>query len=203
MPKGKPIDETGNRYGKLVVTSYAGKNNSRVRFWNCVCDCGNKTVSRGTSLRFGTSMSCGKCIRSTHGMGETTEYRVWAGMKTRCYNTGDDSYRNYGERGIYVCDRWVNSFETFYEDMGKYPGKGYSLDRIDNDGPYSPENCRWATVHEQQNNRRNNNVLTYDGKSMTVTQWSELLGINKQTLYARVRAGWTSEKALFTPVVRT
>ena len=132
-----------------------------------------------------------------HGMSYSREYISWQTMKARCYNKNNDHYKNWGGRGIAVCDKWKNSFENFYEDMGKRPA-GTTLDRINNDKGYSPENCRWATMKQQENNRRNNHLITYNGKTMTISQWSERLNFKKHIIGERLKRGWSVEKALTT-----
>lgn len=198
--KGKPNptggkrlkNEVGNRYGRLTVISYAGtRSNGRGgAVWKCMCDCGNETTVCAGSLRGKTTRSCGCLSHSPRGhlfaqmgLSETKEYEAWHGMITRCYKSRNArDHKNYQERGITVCDRWKNSFQAFLEDMGKHPGKGYSLDRIDNDGSYSPENCRWATRIEQMNNKRNNRVITYSGSDFTVAQLERKLGLPQKCL---------------------
>ena len=120
-------------------------------------------------------------------------------MLTRCTNVNDEHYELWGGRGIKVCDRWRTSFKNFYADMGDRP-EGLSLDRIDNDGDYEPSNCRWATQKQQQNNRRNNTSLAFNGLTATMSDWADRLGISKVTLCARLtRYGWSVERALSTP----
>jgi hypothetical protein len=116
-------------------------------------------------------------------------YRCWQDMKQRCYNTNAQQYKNYGQRGIVVCDRWLAGFEFFFEDMGERP-EGMSLDRINTNGNYEPSNCRWATLLEQNNNKRTCRILTHNGKSMTVSAWARLLGVHRSSIEERLHSGW-------------
>lgn len=203
--KGKPNptggkrlkNEVGNRYGRLTVVSYAGtRSNGRGgAMWLCRCDCGNETVVFSGVLRDKTTRSCG-CLRrelstsrlsTQNGLSQTQEYKTWRGMITRCHGDANARDRaNYQERGIVVCDRWKESFHNFLEDMGKHPGKGYSLDRIDNNGSYSPENCRWATRIEQMNNKRSNTIITYNGSAFTLAQIERKLGLSRGYLSGKL-----------------
>lgn len=208
-------EEIGNRYGMLVVLSESDpgflKNGHTYRQVLAVCDCGNEKIIALSNLRAGHIKSCG-CQRrrisrlraTTHGdkptNGCSTEYRSWTGAKGRCYNKNNRKYESYGGRGIYVCDRWLNSFENFLEDMGRKPSPNHSLDRKDNDGPYSPDNCRWADSKTQGRNKRNNVHWVVNGKKVAVARLAEKYNIKYSTIMARIKGGWCQECAYKTPV---
>lgn len=138
----------------------------------------------------------------THGKSNTRLYTIYNNMKTRCYNKNSDDYKNYGERGITVCKEWLNSFTSFYNwsiNNGYKPD--LLLDRKDNDLGYSPENCRWVDSIEQNNNKRNNNLIEYNGKTQSISRWSAELGIKRVTLLSRLRNGWSVERAFSTPAM--
>lgn len=140
-------------------------------------------------------------VERTHGMTGTRVYRVWIDMRRRCQDNTRPEYDRYGGRGISVCDRWNNSFEAFLEDMGE-PEKGLTIERIDNDGDYEPGNCKWATVAEQNRNKRDKSQFEFRGKVKSLTEWAESLGIERSILSGRIqRYGWTVERAFTTPVV--
>lgn len=189
------------RFGRWVAV-HSGPE----RRWWCRCDCGTERYVRARSLLSGESKSCGCGQREvtsarskTHGLTRTREYRIWAHMKRRCLDPSDDAYKNYGERGITICERWQSSFEAFLEDMGAIPGPDYSLDRIDNDGPYAPANCRWATRMQQAQNMRKSRILTFHGKTLCVSEWARRVGIAPETLRSRLRLGWSVERTLTEP----
>lgn len=132
-----------------------------------------------------------------HGKTFTTEYVSWNSMKDRCYNENHMAYKNYGGRGIFVCDRWINSFENFLNDMGKKPNGNYSIHRINNDNGYCPKNCKWATHKEQQGNTKKSHMITFNGKTQCLSAWAEDLGISRSTLDMRINKNkWTIERAL-------
>ena len=199
---GKVIDETGNRYGMLAVLERSDTSSRRAR-WHCLCDCGNETTVLGADLRRGHTRSC-SCLQDSrfedvHGKSRTNIYFCWCSMKSRCMNPNNSKYRNYGGRGIRVCQAW-STFEGFYADMGDPPSDKHTIDRIDNDGDYNPANCRWATWSQQARNRRSNNMLTYDGKTMCVTDWADKFRLSCSTLQSRIILGWSVERAITQPV---
>ena len=198
MPKA--IDISGQRFWRLVALR-PQRNDRGSLVWLFQCDCGKLTTSAATYVRRGDKKSCGclfaegaKYFSRTHGMCYRSEYNIWLGVRARCMNPKSARYADYGGRGIRVCERWGN-FENFVEDMGERP-KGYSLDRIDNDGDYCPGNCRWATRKQQANNTRANKVLQYAGQAMTEAEWARRMGIKRSTLQYRLNAGWPLGKAL-------
>jgi len=200
---GNPLDLSTNRFGRLTVLRSVGSSKHGGLLWLCACDCGGDKIVSTKALRCGDTRSCG-CLhrektiaRSTkHGLSRTAEYVAWIDMKRRCENAGNPSFGGYGKRGIRVCDRW-NSFGKFFLDMGKRPAGRYSLDRIDNDGDYSPENCRWATASQQQQNKRCGIPLSYRGKVLPLSYWARLLGLTYGLLYGRIFVlGWPVDRAL-------
>lgn len=200
----KPSVLIGRVYGRLTVIERLG-NGRHYRFL-CRCECGKETIV-GSSNLYSSTRSCG-CLRdekraaalTTHGMGDSTENIIWHNMRNRCNNTHNHAYQDYGGRGIKVCPEWDASFEAFYRDMGLRPSPLHTLDRIDNNKGYSPDNCRWATWKEQQNNRRGNRHLEFRGEIKTCAEWSKEIGISPATLCKRLEWGWTVEKALIQAV---
>ena len=191
------LDLTGQRFGQLVVVGYSHTDKHGKSMWLCKCDCGNSKIVSGANLRSQNTKSCG-CLHkqilsetaTKHGKFGYRLYWIWHGMKSRCYNPNDKRFSVYGGRGITVCDEWRNSFEAFYEwAMSNGYADNLTIDRKDTNGNYCPENCRWITNKEQQNNRRNNRLIAYNGKTQTLKQWAEELGINYQTLYTRFAEG--------------
>lgn len=190
----KKVDRTGYRYDRLLVIRFEGSrgtNNRKRPFWYCKCDCGRHCIVNGEALQGGNTRSCG-CLKKEsiasvnykHGeANKTKEYRTWAKMRSRCDSPSDPKYPIYGGRGIKVCDRWLNSFEDFLSDMGRAPSPRHSIDRIDVNGGYSLENCRWATHKQQGNNTRSNVILTLGAESMNIKQWATKLGYNYKSFH--------------------
>ena len=208
MPK--LIDMTGRVCGRLTVISKVPIEPlaRRGAFWNCVCDCGKAVAVHGKYLRTGHTMSCG-CLQrdraseanTTHGRSRVPcnrAYRSWSSMLGRCMNPNEPCYGRYGGRGIAVCERW-RKFEHFFADMGPCP-EGLTLDRRNNEGNYNPCNCRWATRTQQARNRRSSHIITHNGKSLCIAEWSEVLEWPYYIIQNRLRYGWSAERALSTPV---
>lgn len=199
-PKFK--DLTGQVFSMLTVLGFAGRRESRC-LWHCMCDCGNVRKVLGYNLKNRNSESCG-CLHpvrvraaiGTHGASESLAYSAWEHMWSRCTNSNVDGYEIYKDR----CppDSW-RDFSVFLADVGPRP-EGLSLDRIDNDKPYGPGNCRWVSMKVQQNNRSNNVRLTYDGETLSVAQWADKLKVKAPTIYYRLSRGWSVERALTQPV---
>ena len=195
------VDRRDHKYGRLTVLRRVPSNNNHLR-WLCRCSCGEEVSVQSSNLSSGNTKSCG-CLQkeltalrfTTHGQRQTKEYVIWADLRKRCRNKKWKDYKNYGGRGITVCDRWER-FENFLEDMGLRP-EGLSIDRINNDGNYEPDNCRWATSKQQNRNRRSSHLLSHRGETHCIVEWAEILDINAETLYTRInKLKWPIEKAL-------
>lgn len=205
----RPKELTGQRFGRLRVletTARPAHRNGTDRWWKCQCACGEIVITTSRCLTSGNTQSCGCLQRDrtgdsvrTHGSSRTHLYWIYTSMLQRCSNSRSESYQWYGGRGIAVCDRWREDFRHFVADMGNPPSRHHSLDRIDNDGPYSPENCRWATAAEQRRNNRLVRLLTLGNATMCVKDWATHLKMPVQTLHGRLRQGWSIERALTTP----
>lgn len=208
---GVRINEVGNRYGRLTVVSFSNCDKYKNAQWNCVCDCGAQTIVGGCDLRRKQTISCGcfhremvadmarKRAKHGHATERTPTYRIWQAMIGRCQHETNGMYPAYGGRGITVCDGWQD-FKNFLEDMGLRPA-GMSIDRRNNNEGYSKDNCRWATTKEQNNNKRTNVRVTFNGETLTLAQWADRIGIEDQTINKRIFTyGWSVEKALTTPL---
>lgn len=207
----KPIDLTGQKFGRLTALESCGTNKDKRILWLCQCCCGNVAVVSCGLLRNGHTKSCG-CLakegnNTKHGHlkgGETSSvYRTWAQMVQRCTNAKSKDYPYYGGRNIKISARWRKSFENFLADMGHPPTNKHTLDRIDNDEGYCKENCRWATMKDQCRNRRSNRLITHQGKTQTLMGWSEETGIAYDTIRTRLNRGWSVGKSLSQPTKET
>lgn len=207
MQKRYTADITGATFGHWTVLRKAdAKSSNGSVLWECRCSCGTVRNVCESSLYRGKSTGCGchrrlknKLSATTHGLSKSAIYKIWQGIKDRCCNPSHVSYANYGGRGITVCQQWKDSFENFYLwaiDSGYR--NGLTIDRINNDEGYMPSNCRWSTPLTQANNKRNNHVITYNGKTMTIAQWSKFLGVTPACIVNRITRGETDEEAVST-----
>ena len=195
----KPNNLIGQRFGRLVVTHDAGRCKKKNVLWGCRCDCGGVAVAHAYDLRAGKTASCG-CIRRettaalsrTHAMSKTRVYRIWSGMISRCKYESLATWERYGGRGVTVYAAWL-SFDCFYADMGD-PPKGYSLERVDNDGPYAPWNCKWATHAEQCRNKSSNVYYVVDGVPLIQTDAARLLQVRRATIREWRKRGMTDRQ---------
>lgn len=196
--------ELESKYGRLTIISPADKNKWGYVMVKCLCDCGNERIVSLYDLKRGHTTSCG-CFHSdkltayntTHGMSRTPTHNSWRGMVERCNNPKHEFYRYYGGRGVSVCERWL-SFDNFYYDMGDKP-KGCSIDRINTNGNYELNNCRWSTIKEQARNARSNRLIKYKDRVQCVAAWAEERGMNKNVLEMRLLRGWPVEEAIERP----
>lgn len=216
---GKLIDITGKKFARLTVLSILGSRKNGQIFWRVVCECGNESYAEGWALRNGAVLSCGcyaveriKESKTIHGMSKSPEHAVWRKMQGRCYRKTSPDYSRYGGRGILICDRWLhgdgekNGFQCFYEDMGPRPSPSHQIDRKDNGGPYSPDNCEWASPKVQANNRRSNRIVTMMGRDMTFSQAVEMFSVGpsySMVMYRTKKMGWSLERSLLIPITAT
>lgn len=195
------VDLTGQVFGKLTVLSH--QSIGGIAYCICSCECGNTTTKRTHGLIAGSTRSCG-CLKkqcgnrvnhtkiTRHHLSRSPVYKIWAGMKQRCLDPNNLAYKDYGGRGISVCEEWIDDFRNFYRDMGDRPD-GMSIDRINNDGNYCRENCRWATDKQQANNKRNCRKVTIDGITKGIAQWEDENGLTRGTVSKRLKHGLTGE----------
>lgn len=198
-------DLTGQRFGILTVIEFVGNNEYRASMWRCICDCTNEIIARGEDLRSGKTQSCG-CLRATnhfrtHGDSKTKLYSKWNSMIRRCEDPNNEAYKNYGGRGIIVCPEW-HDYENFRNWVNETrPDPSLTLDRIDVNGNYEPDNCRWATVQEQQNNKRSNVMITYFDETHSLMDWCRILNLPYSLIQSRITArGWDFWTAISTPL---
>mgnify|MGYP004683691869 CR=1 FL=1 len=199
-------DLTGQRYGRLIVLERSNNIGNKTA-WLCKCDCGKKTVVSGNNLHNGHVRSCGclwkdivpennKKLNTRHGETHSKLHQTWSNMRYRCNNPRCKSYKDYGGRGITICEEW-ESYEAFRDwSLANGFADDRSIDRIDVNGNYEPSNCRWTDMKTQSNNKRDNNYLKFQGQTHTIQEWSEITGIKWTTIKERIKRGWTVEKAL-------
>lgn len=201
----KRVVLVGDVFGRWTLLEYIGVTKSEHR-WRCLCVCGKEKSVQIRDIISGRSNSCG-CLRveklvkmlTTHGHGgkkRSSEYNSWKQMRVRCSNPNDEFWMDYGGRGIKICDRWMESFSNFLEDMGEKPSKIHSLDRIDVNGNYEKSNCKWSTPVEQANNKRKTIKIEHNGVTLGSAQWAKANGISKQAVRDRVNSGWSHEEAI-------
>ena len=194
------------KYGRWNTSNITSVINGETSVF-CTCDCGTEKYVNRYNLTHSISTCCG-CIRrenmakrnKSHGLSRTTEYSSWLSMKQRCNSSSNKSYHNYGGRGIKVCDEWNNSFESFISDMGNKPTVKHTIERVDNNKGYSPDNCIWDTRYSQARNNRGNRMITYNGKTMCMTDWEKSLNMKAGTFKTRIYKGWSIERAITQPV---
>lgn len=216
----KFIDISGKEFGKLTAIEPIGKSKHNEIIWKCKCVCGKQAEATGINLRRGNTKSCG-CLKngllskyeikdiSSENCENTVKenerlYRIWIGVKTRCYNTNSANYKYYGAKGIIVCNEWLHDFQAFYDwAIANGYKDGLTLDRKDNSKGYSPENCKWSTMKEQAQNTSQTIKISCNGETKTISEWSDITGIPKNVIKQRIKKGWDIKKALESPLRRT
>ena len=197
----------GEKYNNLLVIGESTRKNG-ARHFECKCDCGNITVVRKFNILNGITKSCGclklimtKKINTTHGMTKTPLYQAWINMKARCLNKKHKAYDDYGGRGICVCDEWINDFNSFmnWANINGYD-KTLTIERINVNGDYCPDNCSWIPMSDQLKNKRNTVRLSLNGDTRIISDWSTITGIGRHTIHCRIKRGWSAEKTLTTAV---
>jgi hypothetical protein len=199
----------GEKYNRLTVVAEAENKHSN-RYIFCKCDCGRYKTIALSQLLNGNTKSCG-CLKKElrikqniiHGLAKHPLYRVWSSMKRRCFNSNDESYKNYGARGIVVCSKWMVFKEFYIWAINNGYARGLTIERVDNDGNYDPSNCKLVPLKEQSKNRRSNHWIKHNGETKIMSQWAIDLNINYGTLKDRLHRGWTIKKALETPIKKS
>lgn len=201
------IDITNQRFGRLVTIKRIIPEGETKNKWFCRCDCGNECLVRTSDLRNGRTQSCG-CLKReldfqrnrTHGLSHTRLHKIWRHMKDRCLNPNSKSYKDYGGRGIVICEEWKNNFENFMEwALASGYKSNLTIERIDVNGNYEPNNCCWIPLIEQAKNRRTTHYLTFNNETHNIREWSKIIGISENAIHHRLKSGWSIEKTLTTP----
>lgn len=197
-------DLSGQTFGDLTVSHFLGQGTYGRCIYSCICSCGNVCEVQSNQLYQSRVRSCGcndtKRPRQKHGLSGSKLYATWRRIMQRTENPKHVFFANYGGRGIKVCNRWKSSFLAFVEDMGTPPTDNHTIDRLDSDGDYTPDNCRWATRAEQARNRRDNIYVTHQGQTRSVIEWAETFNVSSAMLARRLRNGWTMERATTKPL---
>lgn len=205
-------DLTGERFGRLVAVERSGRNSANKITWLCRCDCGGTITTAGNALGEGRTASCG-CLRreaawtvkhghtrgGRRGVPHSPEYTAWCAMIARCEQPASVSYPDYGRRGIKVCAKWRKDFRAFLADMGLRPSPLHTVDREDSNGNYDPDNCSWATREQQHRNRRSSRLITHADKTLSLAEWSRLVGLPSWLIGRRLNCGWSTERAITEP----
>ena len=204
-------DLTGQKINKLTIIKRVANSKWNETRWLCNCECGNQTILTYGKIAYGRTKSCGCYLKEAtsnlnkkHGLRNHRLYNILANMKQRCYNENSKAYKNYGGRGIKICDEWLAKEDGFMNFYNWAINNGYngdlSIDRIDNDGNYEPQNCRWVNNSIQSNNRRNNHKLTFNGDTLNISEWAEKYNLTISAIIHRLDRGWSIEKTLTTPL---
>lgn len=202
MPNFKDI--SGGKFNRLTAIEVFDKQRGTHR-WKCLCDCGNTAIVKVSKILNESTKSCG-CLNSErskkgfffkHGLKKTMEYNSWTAMKDRCYNPNNNHYKSYGARGIIVCDKWKHDFMVFLSDMGKKPGKLYSIERENVNGNYEPSNCFWLANNLQGRNKTNNHYITLNGETKIMADWCIQYSIDASHVSTRLKRGWIIDERLF------
>lgn len=204
------VDITNQRFGRLVTIKRVIPEGETKNKWLCKCDCGNQCLVETSELRNGRVKSCG-CLKKeldshrnmTHGLSATSLHKKWRGIKDRCLNPNCKDYKNYGGRGIKICPEWQNSFEVFRDwALANGYSEELTIERIDVNGNYEPNNCCWIPFKEQAKNRRSTHFITFNDETHNIREWAEITGIKESTIHFRIRSGWSIEETLTTPVMK-
>lgn len=202
----KLIDLTGQKFGRLTVIKYMGLDKNHKSTWLCRCECGNEKIIRKSDLTSGNTKSCGCYIKEitskrskTHGLKKSPIYNIWQNMKKRCYNKNCKSYKDYGARGIKICDEWLNIINFHNWAITNGYKKGLSIERVDVNGNYEPSNCTWIPLEEQARNKRSNHLITCNGETHCIAEWAEILGIKRHKIEDRInKLKWSENKTIET-----
>lgn len=205
----RKVDYTGMKFGRWTVIGAAPNHITKggypVSMWDCICECGTRRAVRGNDLKLGKSVSCGCYMienpaSKKHGASNSHLYKIYYGMKSRCYNPKNKNYSHYGERGIEICDEWQDygTFEKWALSNGY--ADGLTIERRNVNDGYCPDNCCWVSLAKQQRNKRTNKVITFDGESHIAAEWDEIMGFNKGTINSRLKRGWNEKDAISIPI---